>query len=196
MQLFHNDILSDEEYLGQAKLDADGNPVAIPGPSDDWLIKQLRISYVLRILRKSQLTIEWMLAHSGEEKNVVGGFVETNPDISEFSASIMELMNQEVIRSGAEFAFFVIPSKYRLYDQNRDYAGLEFADKWKAWATDNGINFIDFVKPFRDQVSIGDRPFFERDIHFNENGHAIAAMSILRFIEQHSKQNVFPTVRR
>ena len=180
VQLYSNDMESDDKYFRQAKFSADGKPVAIPGPSGGWFVKQLRKSYVLRLLWKVQLTTEWALSHWGERKDVVGDFVEENPDISEISSDMLMLLNKEVIDSGAKLALFTVPSKIRLSNQDRTYAEPEFADKWKAWASAKEINYIDLVGPFKKATLRGERLFFESDIHFNEKGHAIVAGTILR----------------
>ena len=44
---------------------------------------------MLRLLRMVQLRVEWTLSHWGEEKNVVGDFVEEDPAISEISIDML-----------------------------------------------------------------------------------------------------------
>ena len=188
VQIYSNDMKSDDMYFRQARFSADGKPVAIPGPSGGWFVKQLRKSYVLRLLRKAQLTIEWVLSNWGERKNIVGDFVEENPDISEVSSNMLILLNQEVIDSGAELTLFAVPSNFRLTNQDRTFTELEFADKWKAWASSKEIKYIDLVRPFEKAILRGERPFFESDMHFNVEGHAIVAGAIRR-----TYQTVFQT---
>jgi len=180
VQLFSNDILSDDRYFSQAKLGADSKPVAIPGFPNGWFVRQLRKSFVLRLLRKVQLTVEWTISNWGDPKSVVGGFVEENPDISKKSSDMLILLNQEVGDMGAELVLFAVPSKFRLQKQDRTYTELEFADKSKAWASDQGIKYIDLVRPFENAVLLGESVFFEKDIHFSEEGHAIVASTIQR----------------
>jgi len=131
VQLFSNDMDSDDSYFDEAKFNSDGEPIALPGASGDWIVTYLRKSYVLRLLRRAQLTIEWVVTHWGEQKDVVGDFVEENPDISQVSSDMLKLLNKEVIDSGAKLAIFTVPSKFRLRNQDRTYTEMEFADKWK-----------------------------------------------------------------
>ena len=180
LQLFSNDSNSDKDYFGKAEFNASGRPVAVPGPSKDRFGQLLRKSYLLRFLRKMQLTATWAVAHWDEDKNVVGGLVEEDPAISKISMDMVTYLNREVVESGAEFALTVVPSKFRLHNQDRTFSQLEFADKWKAWAAGKEIKYIDLVRPFQEATTGGESMFFERDIHFNEAGHAVVADTIRR----------------
>lgn len=175
VQLYSNDIQSDEDYLPRARLDAEGKPTAIPGPPKDWLSKLLRKSYVLRLVRKAQLTISWTLAHWGEEKFVAGQFVEENPNVSSTSADLLLSLKKEVNVAGADFVFFAVPSEFRLQNPTEKHRPVEFANKLKIWAERQDIEYIDMIPPFTNAASSGYKLFFETDVHFNENGHAIVA---------------------
>ncbi len=89
-------------------------------------------------------------------------------------------LNKEVTDSGAKLALFAVPSKFRLSHQDRAYAEPEFSDRWKAWASANGIEYIDMVRLFKEATLRGEILFFEGDVHFNEAGHAIVAGAIQR----------------
>ena len=178
IQLFSNDISGDEEFKSIATLDAQGMPTAIPGPPNDWLSGALRNSYTARLIRKSQIKLTWWMK-SGQPESVVGGFVEENPDISPFSSNLMKTLFEEIRASGAEFAMFVVPSKYRLANPRDNWPEQEFSDKWKHWAANNGVQaFVDVTGAFRRCMNKGQFPFFRSDIHFNEIGHAIVANKI------------------
>jgi hypothetical protein len=180
LQLYSNDINSDESYRDQAILGADGQPVAIPGSARGWLSKQLRKSYLVRFLRKVQLTIAWTVSHWGEQWDVVGIFVEENPEISETSSELLLALKEKVTDAGAEFVFFVVPSKFRLENLDNTHDGLEFADKWKDWAAERDVSYIDMVVPFTAATLSGSKLFLDKDVHFNEDGHTITADAIER----------------
>jgi len=191
VQLYSNDSRADDNYFGQAQFDADGRPDAIPGPAKGWFSEQLRKSYLLRFLRKVQLTIKWNLAHWNETKEVVGDFVEENPQISDVSSDMLLSINQEVVDSGAKLALFAVPSNFRLQNPDLIHSELEFADKWKAWVAGKEIVYIDLVRPFGEATSRGQNLFFERDVHFNEEGHAVVASTIQREYPSVFKTNSF-----
>ena len=180
VQLYSNDMSSDEDNFEKAKLDADGLPEALPGPPRDWLSTQLRKSYLLRFLRKVQLTISWKLSNWGEDHDVIDDFVEENPDVSQTSADLLMSLKGEVTAAGADFVLFAVPSKFRLENPEEKHDELEFANKWKAWAEAQDVEYIDLVEPFMDAASDGKKLFFQRDVHFNEDGHAIVANAIER----------------
>ena len=110
VQLYSNDVGGDADFAKSAQLDADGLPTAIPGPPDNVITRMLRNSYVARLVRKAQLTAQWWLSRDSQQMQVVGGFVEENPDISAFSSKLMKALAKDVRGSGAGFAFFVVPS--------------------------------------------------------------------------------------
>ena len=112
--------------------------------------------------------------------DVVDDFVEENPEISKTSSDLLMSLEEEVTASGADFVFFTVPSKFRLENLDNRYDEMEFADKWKAWAEMRGVEYIDLVMPFTDAALEGNKLFFARDVHFNEEGHAIVADAIER----------------
>ncbi|MEW6600876.1 MAG: SGNH/GDSL hydrolase family protein [Nitrospirota bacterium] len=180
VQLFSNDVSSDSEYYSMATLDRNGQVTAIPGPGGGWLASQSRKLYLLRYLRKTQLMLKWILFHREEKSDVVGGTVEENPDITQLSSDLMSALSTEVLASGAKFAFFAVPSKARQFRQIEKQVTPEFSDKWKRWAEERKISYIDLVPAFRDEAGKGVRLFFERDIHLNELGNAVVAREIAR----------------
>ena len=48
-----------------------------------------RKSYLVRLMRKAQLTVSWTLQSRGEQQTIVGGLVEESPDISALSSRLM-----------------------------------------------------------------------------------------------------------
>lgn len=178
VQLYSNDISSDKKYLTKAIYSQKDELLAIPGPSGHWITKQLRKSYLVRFLRKTQLQISWSIRNMGKADTSVGKFIEENPDISDLSKKIMLKLADEVKASGAQFAMMVVPSKFRLVNKIYQSPEPQFSDKWKKWARYNSIDFIDLVQWFEEAGMSGQNLFFDQDIHFNVNGHEVVAKAI------------------
>ena len=180
VQLFSNDISSDSEYFKVAKFDKNGDVLAIPGPEGGKFISLMRKMYLLRFLRKTQLKLKWMLQNEKKEINIIEGVVEENPEISSLSSKFMSQLAENVKESGAEFSFFVIPSKFRLINKTQNEKHLEFSDRWKQWAINHNISFIDLVQPFKEAAMEDYQLFYNLDIHLNENGNLIPANEIAK----------------
>ncbi len=179
VELYSNDVSSDNTYIRIAKKDKNGEVIAIPDFRKGWTTKLLRKSYLMRFLRKAQLQLLWMYENRGKEQNIVADMVEENPDISELSAKLIKTLAKEVQASGAQFVFTVVPSKFRIikkqYGQNKM---PQFSDKWKIFAHKNNIPFMDLTEPFEEAAENGFQLFFDSDIHFNENGHIVFASEL------------------
>jgi len=178
VQLYSNDIVSDKNYMQIANKNRDGDVTEISGPKKNWMIIQLRKSYLVRFLRKVQLQLVWSYENSSKKKNVVAGMVEENPGISKLSSELVRALSREVQASGVEFILTVIPSKFRLTEKNIDNKTPQFSSKWKAFSLENNINFLDLTAAFKKESKKGFQLFFKRDIHFNENGHIIVASEL------------------
>jgi hypothetical protein len=176
--LYSNDIGSDQNMAETAERSESGTVVALPGPGDDWLVTQLRKSYLVRFIRKIQMTVSWVIANRGRQQSVVDGAVEENPDISPLSSELMLELAARASDAGVEFAVMVVPSKYRLRNRIFDSDDPQFSDKWQSWAQANQVLFVDLVAPFEAATKNGKDLFFEQDIHFNELGHVIVARAV------------------
>ena len=89
VQLYSNDVGGDADFGKSARFDEDGLPTAIPGPPDEFVARQLRNIYLVRLFRKAQLTVQWWLTQDSQRAQVVGGFVEEDPDISPMSSKLL-----------------------------------------------------------------------------------------------------------
>ncbi|MFC1452133.1 SGNH/GDSL hydrolase family protein [Verrucomicrobiota bacterium] len=178
VQLYGNDIASDEACEAIARKDTHGKVIAIPGTEGGWVTQQLRKSYLMRFLRKVQLQLLWMYDNKGKEKDVVAGIVEENPDITTLSARLIIQLAKEVQDSGAQFVLTAVPSKVRIVKNITDNQMPQFSDKWKLLAQQHNITFMDLTEPFEREAEAGFQPFFDRDIHFNENGHIVFASEL------------------
>src|SRR5262249_36785475 len=174
----------DESYYRMAKLDSLGNVLAIPGPEDNRMTQLMRSFYTMRFLRKTYLQLRWAVENAGKPKNVVGGLVEEDPDVSALSAKFVRQLRDRVEQDGGEFAMMVVPSKFRLLNGLPDDAKLQFSDKWRNWARENHVKFIDLVGPFDVAARKGKKLFFDIDMHFTEQGHAIVARIVRECFRQ------------
>jgi hypothetical protein len=62
----------------------------------------------------------------------------------------------------------------------------------EAFLREAGIAFIDLYPPIRQAVATGERPYFRRDMHWNERGHGIVAAAILRWLIDHCTELGLP----
>jgi lysophospholipase L1-like esterase len=178
VQLYSNDIRDDVEYSNHAVYDSTGTLSAISGPSRGWVNRQLRKSYLLRFIRMQQLKWEWILINRGATESTLGGLLEENDELSELSKNALLDLFKEIEDVGARVLLTVVPSKSRIVDQVYNAPTPQFSDRWRAWSANNGIPFVDLVEPFEEASRNGKKLFFELDIHFTEEGHAVVAEAI------------------
>ena len=85
---------------------------------------------------------------------------------------------------GAKFVVFAIPAQRQ---QNRhEFNGGPSENsrtRWKIWAENNGIAFVDLLKEFRREPEKAKSAFFPKDGHYNEIGHSVTARALCREIE-------------
>lgn len=178
--LFGNDVREDVTYMQSATVDAQGLPVAIAGPSDGWVVSQLRRSYTARFARLIYMRLSWMWQFRGQEHTIVSGVVEENPDLPQLSTTLLLALNERVRADGARLIVMVVPSRYRLMGDGTIAIKEDFHQKVRNWADQSGIEFLDLFEPFA-RGSSSDTPlFFRQDIHFTEEGHAVTAATIAR----------------
>jgi lysophospholipase L1-like esterase len=178
--LFGNDVREDVAYMDSAMVDARGMPTAIQGPSDGWLVSQLRRSYTARFGRLVWMRLNWMWQFRNQEHTIVSGVVEENPDLPKLSTDLILELNRRVRAEGARLVVMVVPSRYRLMGDGTIHVDEDFHQKVKAWAANNGVEFLDLFETFARGSSPGHPLFFRQDIHFTEEGHALAASTIAR----------------
>lgn len=176
--LYAADIREDEGYTIKALYSDEGKLLAVPGLGGGKLVRLLRKSYLVRLIRKSQLEIKWTIENWGEEKTITEDYVELNPNISSLTAGFILTLANEAKESGSNFTLMAVPSKYHLREGKNDTSYIQFSDKLKKWANENSINFIDLVEPFEEASKTGKRLFLERDVHFDESGHKVVAETL------------------
>lgn len=179
--LFGNDLREDVTYMSTSVKDTAGFPTAIQGPSDGWLFSMLRKLYVARFARAAAQRLLWAYEHNDEAKWTVGGVVEENPDWSELTANLVLELNTRVREDGGQLIVMAVPSRYRLMgDGSVRVAAEDFHHKVMTWAQANGLWFLDLDTPFREASKTGPALFFQQDIHFTKQGHAVVASAIAK----------------
>lgn len=174
-----NDVDDDRRYGLQAVYDAERKLVAVPGHRPDWLVGPLRRAHLVRFLRKVQLQCAWLLKHPPRERaNAAGNYLEEDPDFCGATPHYLLELAEKIRRSQTQLELLVVPSKYRLQGGRAVFAGPEFSDRCGLWAKQNGIAFIGLAGPFWHAAADGSRLFFDRDVHFNPRGHAVAAATL------------------
>lgn len=178
--LFGNDVREDVTYMQRAIVDAQGMPTAIQGPSDGWFYSQLRQLYLARFVRMIAMRLSWSWQHRGQDQTIIGGVVEENPELPQLSKDLLLELNRRVRADGAELVLMVVPSRYRLMGDGSIVIEEDFHQKVKAWAAAQGVQFLDLFQVFQ-RAARPDVPlYFRQDIHFTEEGHALAAAAIAR----------------
>lgn len=178
--LFGNDVREDVTYMATAVRDEKGWPVAIQGPSSGWVFSKLRQSYTARFARMIGMRIGWAWEHRGEDQTVIGGVIEENPELATLSTDLVKELDDRVRADGGKLILMVVPSRYRLMGDGKIPIAEDFHQKVKTWASANGVRFLDLFEAFQRGSSKDTELFFRQDIHFTEEGHALAAAVIAR----------------
>jgi len=171
-----NDIKSDENYKQKAKLSINGDVIAIPGDNPNLIKRLLRKLYLIRLIRKVQLKINYIInKNTLNEDKIIGGNLEEAPDISEYTANILLKLNKLTSKNSTKFILMAVPSKYKLQGELVDYNYIDFAEKVRKWAVENEVFYLDLSPTFEMSKKTEKKMFFEKDIHLNEKGHKLIA---------------------
>jgi len=175
IQLYSNDIAGDKMYAKHSKFENKA-PVFCAGEDPKYVLRLLRKSYIVRVLRKTQLTIQYLLSEKEEElriENHVEAAAIIDSD-SHFCKSI--LLIKELLEShNIEYYFFAIPSKYACISGNWD--SENFAQNTNQFFTKNNISFVNLNQAFRND-SVPSSLFYKKDIHCNERGNMLIAKEL------------------
>ena len=148
-------------------------PIACIGENPNYLIRYLRKFYIMRVLRKAQVTLKYIFSKRKKELRInehVEFANESNPN-SQFYKNILRiktLLDEQKI----EYYFYAIPSKYACI--SRDWQSINFATSMNIYFETNSIPFIDLNAAFKSH-SQNVNLFYNEDIHCNENGNALIA---------------------
>ena len=179
LMLFANDVRDDRAMTELAETGEDGDVVAVSGVETSLVTRLSRMTYFGRLLRKTQLQLEWAWEHRGEARAApLTTFVEENPDISPLTDSYLKRLVAETRASSAELVLMAVPSKERTLRPAARTGEPVFHDKVQQWAEINAVPFIDLSQAFYTAADAGAQLFFTRDIHFTEVGHELVAEQI------------------
>jgi lysophospholipase L1-like esterase len=177
--LYSNDVREDLEYLNIGKLTPMGHLEAVPGPELHGMVELLRHSYLFRYLRKTQREFEWLYRQNNAfDQPAIGGYVEENPDVREPTTGFIKALWQEMNDANTHLVLAAVPSKLRLLKGTHKDQGPEFSERWRRWAQETGIDFLDLTTPFREASLRGEKLFFDQDIHFTAAGHKVIEEAI------------------
>ena len=182
--LFSNDPDNDSSYLKQAVTTSEGVVTAVPGPSDRWLRRYLRKSYVVRLIRKAQLTAVWLYQHRQTPRTTQAQVIEESTELGDLTAEYVRKVQAKAHAAGAQFTLLAVPSKAEAYPVKGSERARSFSENVGEWAARNDTEYLDLNPAFRayyDNYRPGQPPtFFRRDIHLTEAGHRIVAQEIMR----------------
>lgn len=178
--LFGNDVRDDAEMTEIAQVDPDGQIVAVSGTEQTLFTYLARLTYLGRLLRKSQLQLAWMWQHRGEQVGrPVFEFVEENPDLTDLTDGYLRRLVSEVEESGSQLVLTAVPSRDDILRRDGLRTTGVFHDTVQAWAERHTVPFVDLSTPFATAADAGAQLFFARDIHFTAEGHRVVADAIL-----------------
>lgn len=178
--LFGNDVREDFNYMQVATRDERGWPTAIAGPSDGWVLTQLRKSYVARFVRMVTLRAVWIWDNYGQEQWQVGGIAEENPDWGGETPALVQEIDRRVRAAGSRLVVMAVPSRYRLMGDGKIPVVGDFHQTIREFTAQHGIEFLSLFEPFERAAKAGIPLFFLKDIHFAPDGHLLTAATIAR----------------
>ncbi|MDP2318121.1 MAG: GDSL-type esterase/lipase family protein [Acidobacteriota bacterium] len=178
--LFGNDVREDARYMQRAIRDDRNFPTAIEGPSDGWLLTQLRKSYVARFVRMVTLRGVWLWDNYGQEQWQVGGIAEENPDWGGETPALVQEIDRRVRAAGSRLVVMAVPSRYRLMGDGKIPVVGDFHQTMREFTAQHGIEFLNLFEPFERASKAGIPLFFLKDIHFAADGHLLTAATIAR----------------
>jgi len=181
--LYSNDVTDDETYMALATRGPNGMPVAVPGPQFARVTRCFRSLYAARLTSLSYLRASfWLKNRRAPQTGGVGEYIEENREITPLTDAMLTALVQAIRRSGAEVLLSAVPSKLRLLNPSSAPPDPQFSDRCREWATAKGIPFVDLVPAFARAQAEGRPMFFLRDIHWTEQGHAVAGDALCRAI--------------
>ncbi len=180
LQIFSNDFSGDVSYLNKAVFD-EAKIIKIDGGSNNKFIVFARKSYLLRLLRKSQLLIHKILFTTNSNSiGIVSSFdVEQNVTDNQLknTVQIIQNINKKLSEQGKKLHVFLIPSK-SLSLNNNCCVKDELYSRFYMALKEVNVKTID-VKSSFENIKNQDKLFFKIDIHLTPKGHRIIAKSII-----------------
>lgn len=187
IQLCWDDPKNDDEFSAATTFGPNDEPLKCDGGKPDATSAFFRKFYIVRALRKAQLTYQYFretkkLAKLPATDPRVRNSVELAPVITDdirFAKSIMQI-HRFLGEKGIPHYFLVIPSKIACV--TGDWAAPNFASSFNRFATEKGLPFINLNDAFQAAASPQNKLFFEHDVHLNEKGHDLIAREIVKTV--------------
>ena len=191
--LFANDVEDDLRYTASAmRRHGGGGDETPPGaeagdvdqlywkkpPPRPWVQGGSRSAKFYRRWRDraAVVTAGWRQRWPGARDRASRGWRDLNPALTH---RYLRELAADAREAGVEFTLSAVPSKWEARDlllgAPEPRVRLTFADSVAAWAAANDVRYVDLQPAFREAAARGERLFFERDSHFTEAGHAVAA---------------------
>ena len=100
-------------------------------------------------------------------------------------------------QSGATLVILIVPSKEQVYwEQFRQVAALptgynvdQIIEPVRQFCARKSVHCLDLTEPFRAEANRGKQLYFSIDIHWNAQGHALAARIVGDYLHQ---ENLLP----
>ncbi len=184
IQIYNNDVRDDNLYAKSTIFDSSDRPIICNGGKPNMYKSFLRSFYTVRVARKTQLTMQYMMSKKDKfykNDNKINGIIEEAPDIKSygrFGKSVMQI-NKLLDSLNIEHYFFAIPSKYSCV--SGDWETLTFNAKFNIFSQTNGLPYLDLNDSFKNHMKREDL-FFNINIHCNEAGNSLIATELLKRI--------------
>lgn len=189
IQLCENDPDDEERFEQMASFNNRDEPIFIDGGKTNHFLQLARSSYLLKALRRAQLTADFwvktrkrdrMSPNVGGVNNLIGSNRQILPSDSRFIKSIGQI-NALLDSLEIEHYFFFIPPKETVRDASWNPAVL--STNFNQYALDEAIPYIDLDAPFKKEAGV--RPlYFDEDYHCNAAGHAVIAAELAQKIKE------------
>ena len=190
VQILENDFYEDRKYSQRANSKRLSEVKSVSGDvsKKKTLVKILRYSYLVRLLRKVQQKIMFKFLNpvrNNSEDFLLNEQSSISKTGKEKTYEAILLLKDLAKMTNAQIFFFVVPNK-ELAMQNQCCESDSLANEFREFSESNNLNLIDLAEVFG-KYPEQSKLFFEKDGHFTPLGHSITAKAIsknLRFGEK------------
>ena len=181
--LYSNDLREDKDFLTNAVYN-NNTLVAINGGVPAFKYSLIRKSYLLRFIRKYYIMLSYALQNTSQNNYVIQNSIEEKPLLTQPTLSYLDSIRVVLAQSNCKLIVSAVPSKYKTVNA-LEHDSLDFATQCRHWAAQNKTSYVDLTLPFINCIKkTGSSPFFKNDIHFNEAGHSVAAVTIANYFNK------------
>ena len=178
--VFENDLEDDKNYYQLAKKQ-DGEVTAVPGDPNGVVHELLRGSYVARLANRARLTIQALMTTSlNGDENGSSNYLEDR-DLGEITPQYLNKISDLAKEDGIRYLLMCVPSKVK-FNEMREHRDI--CEKIKEFSTIFDIEYVDLDDYFSRNAN-GQKPFFDKNIHFKELGHRLTYLALLGYLKSH-----------